>query len=629
MASEKTLNFDNGFNVDLLQAWIKLISRQFAGNSSRAASELIQNSIDSYPSTVKFEDRKILVNSTQYSFSVTDHGEGLNFEKVKLLVTLGGSDKTEDQIGKFGIGFFSIFNPRLFTERVLVRTKCEDRCIEIEFTVRSNKLPVIKIREIAKIRGYSTCVEVFFGDASSSKNCIDHSIKRLKRFPCLSYVNNVRIESIWDKRKRNPQSFFEIDGCTGFINENHYDDMVQIHCKFEPVIDLTVPALSTGGRNMTGDIKDHALKEMPFLPGVGMVINCDYLSLTISRDSFYLDYNYIRMLNTVRTVLMDLLVKEILASKPFDFVVANQFIFQNKIREYLDKKRNGEDVSGFHKAIISLAEIKVFSIEGRNKMFSLMDILEQKTPDWPLYFTVDQSNNRWLGGEFKHDFIVMLSRFRHCLSDNFFDQYFQGIFRDVVNLDTIQSDRYKLNDLIKRDIINKDSLNIKVHFVGFKSLNPAQHDMLSEIETLLNNKEIKSSIENNLQIKVERILPVFFEINGQKAYLSTGMFTEDGIPVSEHIISNLSDQKEGEDYIPGMPKTIMLGLHLNNPYIRYLVDAKDQYKAYYALIYIANQLTMCQKRLVPYSPLYHLTKERISSGIRKALVSQLLEEYMN
>jgi hypothetical protein len=40
-----------GFRIDLDEAWRKIISRQFAGKPGRAFGELIQNLLDSYPST--------------------------------------------------------------------------------------------------------------------------------------------------------------------------------------------------------------------------------------------------------------------------------------------------------------------------------------------------------------------------------------------------------------------------------------------------------------------------------------------------------------------------------------------------------------------------------------------------
>ena len=71
------------------------------------------------------------------SISITDFGEGLDRKRLRLLTTLGGTDKASDpnKIGNFGIGFVSIFNPKLETKTVRVLTCCEEENVELLFTV--------------------------------------------------------------------------------------------------------------------------------------------------------------------------------------------------------------------------------------------------------------------------------------------------------------------------------------------------------------------------------------------------------------------------------------------------------------------------------------------------------------
>jgi hypothetical protein len=73
----------------------KIIQRQFGGGPGRAFSELIQNFIDSYPSSVPWSDRKAEIDSWPTGIALTDYGEGMPLVRVRLLLTLRGTDKAD------------------------------------------------------------------------------------------------------------------------------------------------------------------------------------------------------------------------------------------------------------------------------------------------------------------------------------------------------------------------------------------------------------------------------------------------------------------------------------------------------------------------------------------------------
>jgi len=75
-----------------------------------------------------------------------------------------------------------------------------------------------------------------------------------------------------------------------------------------------------------------------------------------------------------------------------------------------------------------------------------------------------------------------------------------------------------------------------------------------------------------------------------------------------------------------MKNTILLGLCLNHPFVRKLIESDDPQKEYFALTYIAHELTSCQKLLSPYSTFFHLVKSRLSSELQKHMLSELTEE---
>ena len=183
----QTLEMPHGLEIDLDEAWSKLISRQFGGDPSRGFAELIQNFIDSYPSGVAWENRRAEIVTDAHSISITDWGEGMNRDRLKLLVTLGGTDKDHDEtkIGKFGIGFFSIFNPALGTRRVVVRTRCEGHGVELVFTVpEPARRPVLTAKVHKAAPDFGTRVTVEVDNDKAPSNCVRAAQKALRHFPC-------------------------------------------------------------------------------------------------------------------------------------------------------------------------------------------------------------------------------------------------------------------------------------------------------------------------------------------------------------------------------------------------------------------------------------------------------------
>ena len=117
-----------GFAFDKKQAWRKLSSKIHAGSPGKAATELIQNAIDASDASVPFTDRTIRIETTPKSFSVIDYGMGFTEEKLRILLTMGATDKAndDDKLGNYGLGFYSLFNRALGTQKVELITKIQD-----------------------------------------------------------------------------------------------------------------------------------------------------------------------------------------------------------------------------------------------------------------------------------------------------------------------------------------------------------------------------------------------------------------------------------------------------------------------------------------------------------------------
>ncbi|MBN1895674.1 hypothetical protein JW906_14370, partial [bacterium] len=389
------LTLNRGLEIDLDEGWRKIISRQFGGSPGRGMKELIQNLIDSYPADTPWEKRKGEILTGSDWIRIVDHGSGLDRNKLRLLVTLGGTDKDSDpdKIGTFGMGFFSIFNPRLKTRSVKVTTKCEDRIVELGFDVREpEKIPhltcTVKQGEIP----FSTRIEVHFGSPVSVMRCLEAAEEALKYYPCNISINGTPFQSIWVKAGKSGAFEFSSDVVRGFVEKAGLWSGVNLLCKYEHLMMLSVNEFLTGGRGMSRDLDDHVTDRMPFLPGVRIYVNCNSLNVTISRDSFYLDHRWRSMKTEVSRLLMDYLEKFLAWNRDPSYVLANQYIFRNEIGDFL--KGKGKQ----HPAVAALARAQIYSLAGKRGKVSLEDIRKSLSPETPLFFSTTRVNIRWVGG---------------------------------------------------------------------------------------------------------------------------------------------------------------------------------------------------------------------------------------
>ena len=151
--------------------------------------------------------------------------------------------------------------------------------------------------------------------------------------------------------------------------------------------------------------------------------------------------------------------------------------------------------------------------------------------------------------------------------------------------------------------------------------------MLREIDTILAHESVKHTIERNIFIRFKKIHTVFFDIEEQGATLATGLFNDTGTVLEKSAYSNF-DIAEGKSSTPITEddQTILLGLCRDHPFIQHLIGVDDAHMAYYTLIFLAYELSLCQKLLVPYSPFFYATAHQLAADMRRALMQQLLSD---
>ncbi|MBD3383712.1 hypothetical protein GF407_02195 [candidate division KSB1 bacterium] len=618
------LSLEKGMQVDLNEGWHKIISRQFGGNPGRGFAELIQNLIDSYDSTVPMEERKGDIHTGPSWISITDYGSGLGRNKLQLLTTLGGTDKAGDKnkIGAFGIGFFSIFNPKLSTKKVEVLTCCEGQTVKLVFTITETKTPPdIAYELMAKKFKFSTQIKVHFEQAHGVTDCISAMNRALKFYPCNINVNGVPFQSIWQSADERNHFSFSTESIKGFVQPSTYDYRVSLMCKYENLGTMSMNAFLTGGHGTKYTIDDLSSNKIPCLPETHVYVNDNDLTVTISRDSFYLDHNWRRLKTYLSKVLLDYLGDKI-QDLSADDILANMFILRDDLFQYLKTK----DRSAVASAIVHLAHEKVFRIDEKEKLFSLADIYRHHNPKLPLFFSPGGSNLRWLGGDFKHDFIVLPPQTLYSEEiDSFWDILFKALFKDVVNLESIIHEAARLQELVDRKIISRDALKTESKVIGSHKLSAVETHFLNDIKELLSLETVKQVIETSLQLKIKSVLPVFIKFENNNTYISSGLLDKDGVPIDDQFISNL---KEDQRHQAG-PVHLLLGLSQDHPFVQKLIHSKNPHRAYFSLTYIAHELALSQKLLAPYSSFFHLVKNKLANNVRRALIENIAQSSKN
>ena len=632
-----TIKLRDGMVIDLDEGWRKLISSQFGGNPGRGFSELIQNMLDSYDASVPWQEREGEITSEATTISITDYGEGMSRARLKLLTTLGGTDKDDDpnKIGKFGIGFVSIFNPRLGTKAVRVRTCCEGHGVELFFKVEdSDKRPAISTKIHDQTFPFSTRIDVMFDNALAVSKCLSEAGRCLHYYPCRVSINGDLFQSVWQEAKKKGAYFFKDGSCDGFLlkSESFYKPMPRITllCKYEHVMDSRISSLVNGGHDMKYDLRDYEKKKIPYLPDYDILINCNDLFLTISRDGFFMNMFFDEMVEVIRKVLMQKL-HEVLGKENQQIILANQYILKDMIGDYLKKQATfgkGSPELGEESVLIKkLAEAKLYRIKGKRKAYSLKDIHNRLSHDLPMFYSPEKKNTRWLSGNFKHDFIVLPPTCDAAGgSPDFYDALFTKIFKDCVNLDTITQEHLKIKTLVEREIVDKSSLSPKSKFIGQKKLSLKEKEMLDSINEILGNPFVKSVIEKNIQMNISKLRSVFFDVNEKGAYISTGLFTENEKALDSITINNIETVDDQGTPVLEKSGTIYLGIRRKHHFIELMLACNNPYKVYYTLTYLAHELALCQKHLVPYSPFYNLVKEKLAADMRRALIRQLVPQ---
>jgi hypothetical protein len=142
---------------------------------------------------------------------------------------------------------------------------------------------------------------------------------------------------------------------------------------------------------------------------------------------------------------------------------------------------------------------------------------------------------------------------------------------------------------------------------------------------IITHPAVERAIKRNIHLSFETIECVYFDSDGEEAYIATGLFDADGKALDEMVLYNMKPN-DNDDSRGGVQKidTLYIGILRRHQIIDYLIKSADPHKEYYTLTYLSHELALCQKHLVPYSSFYHVVKDRLAGDMRKAFMDELL-----
>lgn len=266
------------FTVDVKNALDLLKDYQFQ-DPHEAWRELVTNSIDSDASRI---DVRVFKYGGKLNVEVKDDGCGISEKNITDLLTIGKSGKKGlEKIGRFGLGFYSLFNEDLYPQNVFLETASADE----RFTLLFDKDANPDVRRGGRL---DKGTRVIFTARDSIFSYTDYA--REVRDMITEYCQYSKTPIIVQGHQINkpleiPHALIErkfdsggIEGVVGLLPAL-YDRYVSVMAH----------------RIVVSDPK-------PFnIPGVGYMVSSDSLDLVFSRNELIQDDAYQMMKNIVRS----------------------------------------------------------------------------------------------------------------------------------------------------------------------------------------------------------------------------------------------------------------------------------------------------------------------------------------
>src|SRR3989344_4703561 len=243
------------YEVDSLKAMRKLAGKQLP-DPLDAVRELLANAIDAYGN--QKEGLRIDFTVDAEGFSITDYGSGMDDRRLRALRTLGSSDKrNQDLIGRFGIGFASLFHRDMEVKTVVVDTqdKVHKQLIfEVKEAEKNITLEEYLINEETE---HGTSIQVCFKEKNKTlaRKIKNKIVMNARYLPHNIYLNGKKLNQRrdFDKKKYREVVTVDQEGVTGFLalKQDHSNSIITILSRNLPVVAYKIETLVSGAKHIT------------------------------------------------------------------------------------------------------------------------------------------------------------------------------------------------------------------------------------------------------------------------------------------------------------------------------------------------------------------------------------------
>ncbi len=617
LISRETRN-GNLMSVNVAEAWRKLTTRQFPNQPGRAFEELVSNAVDAYPPGTQARDVKLAFDFSENRATVTNWGGGMSLEHIRCLITIGGTSKRfdGDTIGQFGIGFCSIFNPVLETQKVVVTTRCDDSTVELTFVVEEPGMPPrVNGRVLDTPLSYATSVTCVFDNRSSVSLCRRRMEQAIEYYPYSILVNGKRKRSIWEGSRGS--YIFTGDGIHARLSPGNLP-LVNIFCRYVEVTTTTINGFLTGGHGTKHDLRD--FRHFPWYPALAIDINIDRLSLSVSRNQFALDSSWTHAKKELAVAIKGRLLRGLAddgwlaGEKRHDILWSNLYVFREQMGAYAAELTRGTYQADQAALESVLFESPVFDIVGKREKASLKDLVARHTAELPVFYCREEYGKSVLGGRFKHDFIIVAPA--HHPSEaplDFFHRILKATFTStVVDLDTLHRKPDVLRELVRNGVVDGNALVRRQRLDKKHSCDSQEQRLLAEINAWVQRPRIRGLFERNLKVPVSVRDVHLFDAKQGDSDIVAALFDANGEMLS------LSPE---ELVKKGGVGSVHIGLNARSLLWSRLKESKEAYRIFYIFSIIVRELTLTQK-VIPFSARYFYLR----SGIESELVDVLKEE---
>ncbi len=490
------------FDVDREKAFKKLASKQFK-DPNLALREIVSNALDSYSGMEAQAEVDIVLDYEH--FEVRDYGIGFTEDKIECLRTLGQSDKRGKRgyIGRFGIGFASLFHPDLKVKRVLVDTKVNGDYARLEFTVQDTGV-TLKRYSLEGQPPFSTRIRAEFGGLSwDQKKKMQETLEEEAKYMNADVRLNGQVISGKALFEQTRKYSLDLDGRVSgrlcFYNPN--DKKEKNTESRVALLSHNIYVASTRNSFLQQGRRDFSL------PDFFGYVNSDELNVITSRNDFRKDEKYQSFVKEVRRegrkYFRDL-CKEVNRTRESELreILVNAFSSNSRFfRDYSPEKVTDACAK-------ALAEAKIFTCWNKLGAFSLKDLYEQAHREGHLLFASISESSELFDIQGYEGPIVRMPKYEGFS--------FEGV--KTHNIDRLYSSKGEMNEevyggLVDEGILNPEKLRIKVNILDAEQLAPNEQRFLDGLRGILSSERVKEvlakmGLDTEYKVDVAEVNPI-------------------------------------------------------------------------------------------------------------------------